>query len=337
MTVQHRILQVLGIPHGALMSVIFCMMILSFPVGVYVVFNSEIGDDITYEYPMDSLGLFLAGIGFDVPVEFELGDGFIVIWCIFLVLFTVAMFGPKKNFVNVLQSIISEGKYQTQDNYMVVTVKWFSILVIVSGSIITLQEFFGVFVEQPEASNQLVQFFGVSLAPLIEEFGFRVVLIGLPLFAFYSHRPSFRLLVKSLWRPFQNLQSVNVKSALILIVVVGIFFGIAHVISGEPWSAGKFAQAASSGIIIGWVYFRYGLAPAILIHWATNYFIFSYAYIIADINQISIEDAFTNSLLGTLEIMLIVTGSISIAVLALNYIFSKKHASDTQSSSLLQS
>ena len=309
------------------MSVIFCMMILSFPVGVYVVFNSEIGDDITYEYPMDSLGLFLAGIGFDVPVEFELGDGFIVIWCIFLVLFTVAMFGPKKNFVNVLQSIISEGKYQTQDNYMVVTVKWFSILVIVSGSIIALQEFFGVFVEQPEASNQLVQFFGVSLAPLIEEFGFRVVLIGLPLFAFYSHRPSFRLLVKSLWRPFQNLQSVNVKSALILIVVVGIFFGIAHVISGEPWSAGKFAQAASSGIIIGWVYFRYGLAPAILIHWATNYFIFSYAYIIADINQISIEDAFTNSLLGTLEIMLIVTGAISIAVLALNYIFSKSSTS----------
>jgi len=322
-TVQHRILQVLGIPHGALMSVIFCMMILSFPVGVYVVFNSEIGDDITYEYPMDSLGLFLAGIGFDIPVEFELGDGFIVIWCTFLVLFTVAMFGPKKNFVNVLQSIISEGKYQTQDNYMVVTVKWFSILVIVSGSIIALQEFFGVFVEQPEASNQLVQFFGVSLAPLIEEFGFRVVLIGLPLFAFYSHRPSFRLLVKSLWRPFQNLQSVNVKSALVLIVVVGIFFGLAHVISGEPWSAGKFAQAASSGIIIGWVYFRYGLAPAILIHWATNYFIFSYAYIVADINQISIEDAFTNSLLGTLEIMLIVTGSISIAVLVLNYMFSK--------------
>jgi hypothetical protein len=299
------------------------MMILSFPVGVYVVFNSEIGDDITYEYPMDSLGLFLAGIGFDIPVEFELGDGFIVIWCTFLVLFTVAMFGPKKNFVNVLQSIISEGKYQTQDNYMVVTVKWFSILVIVSGSIIALQEFFGVFVEQPEASNQLVQFFGVSLAPLIEEFGFRVVLIGLPLFAFYSHRPSFRLLVKSLWRPFQNLQSVNVKSALVLIVIVGIFFGVAHVISGEPWSAGKFAQASSSGIIIGWVYFRYGLAPAILIHWATNYFIFSYAYIVADINQISIEDAFTNSLLGTLEIMLIVTGSISIAVLVLNYMFSK--------------
>ena len=323
MSAQNRILQALGIPHGALISVIFCMMILSFPLGAYVVFNSEIGGDITYEYPMDSLDLFLAGIGFDIPVEFELGDGFIIIWCTFLVLFTIAMFGPKQNFVNVIQSIISKGKYQIQDNYIVVTVKWFSILVIVSGSIIAIQEFFGVFVEQPEVSNQLIQFFGMSLAPIIEEFGFRVVLIGLPLFALYSRRSSFRLLAKSLWRPFQNLQNVNVKSALVLIVIVGIFFGLAHVISGEPWSAGKFAQAASSGIIIGWVYFRYGLAPAILIHWAANYFIFSYAHIVADINQIPLEDAFTNSLLGTLEIMLVVTGAISIAILALNYIFSK--------------
>jgi len=312
-------------------------MILSFPIGTYLVFNSEIGNDITYEYPMDSLSLFLAGIGFDVPVEFELGDGFIVIWCTFLILFTVAMFGPKKNFVKTLQLIISAGKYEVQDNYIVVTVKWFSILVILSGCIIAIQEFFGVFVEPPDVSNQLIQFFGVSLAPIIEEFGFRVVLIGLPLFALYSHKSSFRLFVKSLWRPFQNLQNVNVKGALLLIVAIGIFFGVAHIISGEPWSAGKFAQAASSGIIIGWVYFRYGLAPAVLVHWAANYFIFSYAYIVADINQIPVEDAFTNSLLSTLEIMLIVTGVISIAVLVLNYIFSKKHTSDTQSSSLLQS
>ena len=117
---------------------------------------------------------------------------------------------------------------------------------------------------------------------------------------------------------------MNVKSALLLIVIIGIFFGVAHIISGEPWSTGKFAQVASSGIIIGWVYFRYGLAPAILIHWATNYFIFSYAYIIADINNISVESAFTNSLLNTMEIILIVTGVISVTVLVLNYVFSKK-------------
>jgi membrane protease YdiL (CAAX protease family) len=129
--------------------------------------------------------------------------------------------------------------------------------------------------------------------------------------------------------PWQNLHNVNMKKALVLIVIVGVFFGVAHIFSDEAWNYGKLAQAVTSGIIIGWVYFRYGLVPAILIHWATNYFIFSYGYIIADINQISIADSFSHSLLTTLELILIVTGIISVAVLLLNYVYSKKYALKT--------
>jgi len=300
-------------------------MILSFPIGAYLVFNSDIGDDITYEYPMNDLNVFLAGVGFQVPVEFELGDGFIVLWCLFLILFAVAIFGPKKSFASVLQSIISTGKYhQLQDSYIITAIKWFSILVVVSGVIISVQEFFGISVEKTEAPNQLIQFFQLLLAPLIEEIGFRVILIGLPLFALYSYKSSLRLFVKSLWRPSHHLRITDLKKPLLIIIIVGIFFGVSHVITGETWSAGKFAQATVSGLIIGWVYFRYGLAPAILIHWATNYFIYSYAYIVADINKIPVETAFTHSLLYMLELMLIATGIISIVILALNYIFLKK-------------
>jgi hypothetical protein len=274
---------------------------------------------------MNDLNVFLAGVGFQVPVEFELGDGFIVLWCLFLILFAVAIFGPKKNFVNVLQSIISAGKYhQLRDNYIITAIKWFSILVVVSGVIISVQEFFGISVEKIEAPNQLVQFFQLLLAPLIEEIGFRVILIGLPLFALYSYKSSLRLFVKSLWRPSHHLRITDLKKPLLIIIIVGIFFGVSHVITGETWSAGKFAQATVSGLIIGWVYFRYGLAPAILIHWATNYFVYSYAYIVADINKIPVETAFTHSLLYMLELMLIATGIISIVILALNYIFLKK-------------
>jgi len=322
---QNKILQGLAIPHTALISVIFCLMVLSFPTGAYLVFNSEIGDDITHEYPMDSLSLFLAGIGFEVPITFELGDGFVVIWCTFLILFTVAILGPQKKFFAVLQSMMSEGRYKIQDSYIVAVIKWFSILVVISGSIIGVQEFVGISIEQPEAPNQLIQFFDISLAPIIEELGFRVVLIGLPLFMLYSHKLSFKFLVKSLWWPQKNLRNVNMKKVLLVIVIVGILFGAAHIFSDEAWSTGKFAQAVASGIIIGWVYFRYGFVSAVLIHWATNYFIFSYGYIVADINQISIGDAFSHSLLSTLELMLIVTGIISIAVLMLNYVYSKKH------------
>ena len=325
MNLQNKIYQCIGIPHIALISIILFLMILSFPIGAYLVFNSEIGDDITYEYPMSDLSIFLAGIGFQVPVEFELGDGFIVLWCLFLILFAVAIFGPKKSFVNVLQSIISVGKYnQLQDNYIITVIKWFSILVVVSGIIISVQEFFGISVEKTEAPNQLIQFFQVLLAPLIEEIGFRVILIGLPLFALYSYKSSLRLFVKSLWRPSHYLHITDLKKPLVIIVIVGIFFGVSHIITGDAWSTGKFVQATASGLIIGWVYFKYGLAPAILIHWAANYFIYSYGYIIADINKIPVETAFAHSLLYMLELMLIVTGSISIVILVLNYVFSKK-------------
>ena len=299
-------------------------MVLSFPAGAYLVFNSNIGDDITHEYPMDSLSLFLAGIGFEAPVKFELGDGFIVIWCTFLILFTIALFGPKKNFVSVLQSMISEGKYKIQDSYIVTTIKWFSILVIVSGSIIGVQEFFGISVEQPDAPNQLIQFFGMSLAPIIEEIGFRVILVGLPLFMIYSYKPSFKFLAKSLWWPWQNLHNVRTKNALLVIIMVSILFGAAHIFSDQGWSTGKLGQAIASGVIIGWVYFRYGFIPALLIHWATNYFVFSYGYLVSDINQISISNAFSHSLLSTLELMLIITGIISIAILMLNYVYSNR-------------
>jgi len=326
---RNKILQGLAIPHTALISVIFCLMVLSFPAGAYLVFNSEIGNDITYEYPMDGLSLFLAGIGFEVPLKFELGDGFVVIWCVFLILFTIAMLGPKKNFVVVLQSMMSEGRYKIQDSYIVAVIKWFSILVVVSGSIIGVQELVGISVEQPEAPNQLIQFFDISLAPIIEELGFRVILIGLPLFMLYSHRLSFKFFVKSLWWPWKNLDNVNMKKALSIIVIVGILFGAAHIFSDEAWNVGKLAQAVASGIIIGWVYFRYGFVPAVLIHWATNYFIFSYGYIVADIKQISIDNAFSHSLLNTLELMLVITGIISVAVLVLNYVYSKKHVLET--------
>jgi len=321
---QNKILQGLAIPHTALISVIFFLMVLSFPTGVYLVFNSEIGDDITYEYPMDSLSLFLAGIGFEAPIEFELGDGFVVIWCIFLILFTIAIFGPKTNFVTVLQAMITQGKYKIQDSYIVSTIKWFSILVIVSAGIIGVQELAGISVEQPEAPNQLVQFFDISLAPIIEEIGFRVILIGIPLFALYSQRSSLKTLGKSLWWPWQNLRNVNTKKALMVIITVGILFGAAHIFSDESWSSGKLAQAIASGIIIGWVYYRYGLVPAILIHWATNYFVYSYGYIVADVNQISINNAFSHSLLTTVELILVATGIISVTILVLNYVYSKK-------------
>lgn len=314
-------MQALGIPFSALVSVIFGLMILSFPLGAYVVFNSNVGEVLRYDVPISDLELFPVGL---VPFELELGDVFIVLWSIFLILFTIAMLGPKKNFLKALSPFMSSGAYESKTNYLVSIIKWFAVLVVVSVIIDGVQQSIGITTEPPQQPDVFSQFFYVTAAPIFEEIGFRVILIGIPIFLIYSHRASVALFFKSLWNPSQTLNIYETKKALILIVGVGVFFGIAHVISEDAWSVGKISQATASGIIIGWVYFKHGFPSAVLVHWAANYFVFSYVYLLADINEISIKNAFSHSLTNSLEILLIITGVLSAAILILNYINLKK-------------
>lgn len=300
------------------------MMILSFPLGTFVMFHTELGDDINFELPLNQFELFVAGIGISIPIDIEIGDAFIFLWLVYVILFTVALLGPKDGFLKTMSSLLSHGKLKTKSNYLVAVTKWFSILILVSAIINFVQEIFGMSTVPPPAENNLIQFFYVSLAPITEEIGFRVLLIGLPLFAIYSHKSSVKHFFRSLWAPSDNLHIYNSRRAIILIVVVAAFFGLSHIISGEPWSNGKFAQATASGIILGWLYFRFGLVSAILVHWATNYFVFSYVNFISQVSLISLEEAFSHSLVHTMEIIFLISGVLSVCILLLSYYTSKK-------------
>ena len=319
-----NIIHGVGIPFSALTSVIFGLMIVSFPLGAYAIFNSDIGDDIDYNFPLEKFDMFLAGINLQFPLEYEIGDIFITVWSIFIILFVISFLGPKKNFMKTISDILSNGKNSFSDNFIINIINWFSILVLISAIITIIQESFGIVTEPPDTANDLILFLQISLAPITEEIGFRLILIGIPLFLIYSHKSSIKFFFKSLWNPYSNLHVYEKRKAIALIIGVGIFFGIAHVISGEPWTDGKILQASIGGIILGWVYFRYGLAAAIILHWATNYFIYSYLFLISEINSISVQNATNHSMIGTFEIILIVSGIISSVMVLLNYKNSKK-------------
>ena len=298
------------------------MMVLSFPLGVYVVFHSDVGNDINFEYPLNQIKLF--SVIFDMfPFDISIGDAFIVLWFLYVIFFTIAMFGPRDGFIKTLSVLLSRGNLMTKSNYLVSVTKWFSILILVSAIITFVQEGFGISTTPPPSENNLVQFFYVTLSPIVEEIGFRVMLIGIPLFVFYSNRTSVRHFLHSLWSP-DSLHIYNSKRAIALIVLVAILFGLSHILSGEPWSNGKFAQATAGGIILGWIYFRVGLIASILVHWATNYFIFSYANFISQISLISVEEAFSHSLINTMEIIFLLSGMLSSTVLLLNYFYSRR-------------
>ena len=326
MAILEKLLQTVGIPYSALISLVFGLMIVSFPIGAYVVFNSEIGDNIDFGFPLEKFDLFIAGINMEIPFEYQLGDAFVILWSIFAILFAISILGPKKNFLTIISELLIKEEKIKDTNYLVIIIKWFSILVVISGTINFIQESFGIFIEPPELSNDLIFFLSLTFAPITEEIGFRVMLIGIPLFVMYAYKSSLKSFFYSLWHPHKNLDIVDNKKAILLITLVGVFFGVAHIISGEPWSVGKFTQAAVSGVIIGWVYYRYGLITAILIHWATNYFIFSYANLISQTNFIPIEEAFSHSLMSSLELLLLVSGVFSISILLINRFYSKKNS-----------
>ncbi len=321
----NKIIQALGIPFTALLSVIFGLFIVSFPIGIFLVFESEVGGDINYEYPFTHLELFDGTEMYQAQIDVSIGDVFVILWTFYVVIFVIAMLGPKIGFLKSLSSIISSGKYNDKSNYLFGVTKWFSILILISALINFVQEGFGIVTIPPFADNALIQFFYVSLAPLVEEFGFRLILIGIPLFAIYSHKSSIKYFIKCLWNP-STLDIHDSRKAIFLIVFVGVIFGFAHIALGEPWSEGKFAQATASGIILGWVYLRYGFVASLLIHWATNYFVFSYANFISQLNFISIENAFSHSLMSSLEILFLVTGALSIFILIVNRFYSKKES-----------
>lgn len=283
-------------------------------------FNSDIGKEITYQFPTNGFNIFLGGISFTIPISFDIGEAFVLAWIAFLVLFIISFLGPKDSFLRILSQSMSSGLRNMKENGLVSMISWFSILVLASEIIDRIQSSFGITMESPKIQNDLMQFFYLTSSPLTEEIGFRILLIGIPLFLIYSQKSSVSLFFKTLWRPSEYLKITDHRKTIAIIVAVGIFFGASHIISGNPWSSGKFAQAAISGIIIGWVYTRYGFAPAVLIHWSTNYFVFSYMYFISILGQVPVENALSNPFSNTLEGIILVIGILALMIKILYYI-----------------
>ncbi|MCE2498772.1 MAG: CPBP family intramembrane metalloprotease [Nitrosopumilaceae archaeon] len=318
MAKQSLVRQLLGVPHAALISVTFGLFLASFPMGAFVVFASGIGGDINYDLPLTHLDLF-EGTGLHLaPSPVSVGDAFAVMWLGYLVAFAAACMGPARGFMGAMSDIMAGRRTAHRfDNYMLGAITWFSILVLASIVITAAQGYAGIETVPPESENDLLEFFNVTLAPIVEETGFRLVLVGIPVFLMYSGRFSLRYVARCLWRP-DTVGIDDHRRALAVIVAVGLLFGFAHIALGEPWSEGKFAQAAAGGIILGWVYVRYGFVASVLVHWATNYFIFSHAHFISQTHLVTLEEAFSHPMMFSLEVILAACGILSVAAIIMS-------------------
>jgi hypothetical protein len=151
-----KIIKILAVPYSGFLSIIFGIMLLSFPIGLYVMFNSEIGKDINYQYPTDGLNLFFAGIGYKIPISFEIGDAFIIVWAAFLILFLISYFGPEESLLKTLSNLMSRGLRNMKGNALVNMMTWFSILILFSVIIEMVQQSIGIKIESPQDRKSVV-------------------------------------------------------------------------------------------------------------------------------------------------------------------------------------
>ncbi len=292
MLIKDGLYQFLLLLYSGLILVIATSMLLSFAIGAYTVFNTDI-DTITYQYRLDKLNI-------------ELGEYFIVLWCIYLSLFSILLFKDKE-ITSALLLAIRE-RSNPEYNKLAMIIVWFSILLLGSKVINYIQQLFGIEIGNIKEDNILLKFLNLTIAPLNEEFIFRVALIGIPIYLFINKRYGVKEFINIVWNPSK------IKSRRIIILIIGsaIIFGLLHVLSG--WDYGKLTQSTFAGIILGYVYYKFGLHASIILHWSTNYFLTSYGLFTYAIFDFPWNDLTNNPWLAWLDLLLTFIAIIAIAL-----------------------
>lgn len=268
----------------ALATALIGLMLLSFAVGAFTVYDTSLGAS-SLSREIDRIPFFVVGIPIVVPVSLTVAELFAIIWSIYLLLFVVALSGPSKNFFSAVRYLLHLDPNGTKGNSAFNVARMFSTLVLLITLIQFFQERAGIPSGSLPESDPIVMFLFVSYAPLVEEIGFRVTIIGLTAILLLKGRQLGLKALYVLWSPARYLKlylneeyKTAFRYALVAVGVSAVFFGAAHVLYGAGWKVGKVTTSALAGLGLGWLYLEYGFAAAVLLHWSFNYFGSSFFY-----------------------------------------------------------
>jgi hypothetical protein len=231
----------------------------------------------------------------DYTPYFKAGDIFAVIWVIYVVCF-VAAWRWRQSFHSVLKKALS-GSRDFFGNFLFSMPLLASMALTAAVAIIFLQSAFGVGTGEPPLFPDVHEaFLQLAVSPLVEEFGFRIVPIGLVvvIFVFAAGRSlksssgggRLKLFFLAFIYPegakkVAGLPTVGERGLLkglsslewfIAVVSAGVF-GLTHILS-PGWEVGKITSASVQGFFFAVTYIAYGFESPILLHWFFNYYFF---------------------------------------------------------------
>lgn len=246
------------------------LIVLSFPVGVYTVFFTKLSTTYTPSSP-EGVFYFVGPIAEVLPFTTTLGAFFLALLGIYAALIGLAAL-QGRSIVSAFRAAYFEGFGAFFSNRLLTTITSIGFLVFTA----TLFDYFESSAGVPVGSlsgDTLRIFVEATAAPLREELGFRVVIIGV-LAVIACVGRSWRVAAKSLWRPAAAYEGRESDSATRLLLLAGLIissavFGLAH--SGGGYEIGKIPEAMYGGLVLGYVYVVYGFHVAVLVHWGLDY------------------------------------------------------------------
>jgi Type II CAAX prenyl endopeptidase Rce1-like len=279
------------------------MMVLSFPIGLYTVFETNISSTYSASTPVHALVYDFLFARVPVPISSNLGGVFVVFLLIYMGFF---VFAAKQGagLSGSLRAAISGGYEALFSNPLVATLVLLGASSLVTITLDTLQSNGGIATGSltGDPFSLLIDF---TVAPLLEETTFRLIMLGVPvlILSLVLLRDFSPLTAaKVLWRPssawdvdetdgletrrsfadsdpaiFPGYSSDSLKAramrpvVFVFLALSSIIFGYAHFASGSGWGPGKISEAALAGLALGYLYIKYGFHTSVLLHWSINY------------------------------------------------------------------
>ncbi len=177
-----------------------------------------------------------------------------------------------------------------------------------------IQEKAGIETGEIKAENELLKYISIALAPLIEEIGFRIFLIGIisliiTIVILGIHNLRIKEIIEFLLFPRSARKRVYMETGkdslriplILLVIITSIIFGVIHYLYGGGWEIGKISTATIAGLLLGYLYVVFGIDASILSHYTFNHFLMTYYYI-----------SRVNKLVGLIDFIILVQGFIAI-------------------------
>jgi hypothetical protein len=264
---------VFGLVLGLLLLLTAVLVVVSFPVGVYTVFFTSLSSKFSAASVVQGVYVFVGPVPAILPLAGSMGGFFVGLSVIYAAMVVLAA-RQGRGMLSSLRASVREGVGPLFSNTFFVTLisigfLGFAILVIDS-----LETSRGVPVGSL-SGDAMQLFMSLTIAPLREELGFRMIMVGIPALALCLGR-SWTLALKSLWRPsvcYEGDVNATYSQAVLALAaaVSSVSFGLVHVLSGAGWEIGKLPEAAFAGVVLAYVYIRYGFHVAVLTHWGIDY------------------------------------------------------------------